>query len=63
MYIDENNILFMKYEDMKIDLKASVKRIAYFMGYQLDDHKIEQIYEQCTFEAMKNERGFNTILT
>jgi hypothetical protein len=54
LHKNENNILFMKYEDMKIDLKASVKRIAYFMGYQLDDHKIEQIYEQCTFEAMKS---------
>ncbi|XP_019861933.1 PREDICTED: sulfotransferase 1C4-like [Amphimedon queenslandica] len=53
-YKDAENILFLMYEDLKKDLSGSVKAIAQFMGYSLDDAMIEKITRQCTFDSMKD---------
>lgn len=50
---DADNILFMRYEDMKMDLPGSVKRISQFMGYSLEESVIDTIAEQCTIESMR----------
>ncbi|XP_019849088.1 PREDICTED: sulfotransferase 1C2A-like [Amphimedon queenslandica] len=52
---DAKNILFLKYEDLKKDLPGSVKTIAQFMGYSLDDATIDKITRQSTFESMKDD--------
>ncbi|XP_019852760.1 PREDICTED: sulfotransferase 1C2A-like [Amphimedon queenslandica] len=52
---DAENILFLKYEDLKKDLSGSVKTIAQFMGYSLDDATIEKITRQSTFDSMKDD--------
>ncbi|XP_019861985.1 PREDICTED: amine sulfotransferase-like [Amphimedon queenslandica] len=46
------NILFLMYEDLKKDLSGSVKTIAQFMGYSLDDAMNEKVTRQCTFDSM-----------
>lgn len=50
---DEKNVLFLKYEDLKQDLKGQTKIIAEFMGYSLSEEEAEGIQEKCTFQAMK----------
>ena len=47
--------MFLKYEDLKDDLSGSVKAIAQFVGYSLDDATIDKIAKQCTFESMKDD--------
>ena len=50
---DVENILFLKYEDMKKDHRGAVKKIAEFMGYDLKEEIIDTIVEKSTFQSMK----------
>ncbi|KAI9072649.1 hypothetical protein K1719_045386 [Acacia pycnantha] len=55
-----NKILFMKYEDLKGDMKFSLKRVAEFLGcpFNLEEESngvIEKIIELCSFEKMKEQ--------
>ena len=54
-FADANNILFLKYEDMKKDLPSAVKSMSQFMGYDLDESVIDKISKKCTFESMKTD--------
>ncbi|XP_070543011.1 sulfotransferase 1A3-like [Ptychodera flava] len=49
----EPHILFVKFEDMKKDLKGQMIRIADFYGRPLPEDKIEECVEHCTFDKMK----------
>jgi len=46
------NILFIKYEDMKRDLSLAVKTVADFLEVKLDRNLLEKIVTQSSFEAM-----------
>ena len=50
---DAENILFLKYEDMKKDHRGAVKKIAEFMGYNFEEEVIDTIVEKTTFQSMK----------
>lgn len=50
---DDENVLFIKYEDLKKDLKGNIKLIAEFLGFKLSDEEIQSVAEKSTFEAMK----------
>jgi len=50
---DAENILFLKYEDMKMDHRGVVKKIAEFMGYDLKEEVIDVIVKKSTFQNMK----------
>ena len=56
---DAENILFLKYEDMKKDHCGVAKRIGEFMGYDLKEEVIETIVEKTTFESMKANPAIN----
>ncbi|GAB6027075.1 Sulfotransferase [Chamberlinius hualienensis] len=49
---DQNNMLFLLYEDLQKDLRSSVKKIADFIGKQLNDEQLTKIVEYCSFSNM-----------
>ena len=56
---NDENVLFLKYEDMKKDLPATVTQIAEFLGRRLDQSVISKIADQTTFEKMRVNPGTN----
>ena len=50
---DEPNVLFLKYEDLKKDLRANVKTIADFLGCSVDEATIQKIAQATTIDSMK----------
>ncbi|XP_071950964.1 sulfotransferase 1E1-like [Antedon mediterranea] len=49
----DDNVLFLKYEDLKKDLRGGIVRIADFLGKDLSDDAITKTVEHCSFETMK----------
>ncbi|XP_037376859.1 amine sulfotransferase-like [Talpa occidentalis] len=49
------NILFMMYEEMKKDLRISVRKISRFVEKELSEEDIDTIVKQATFETMKTD--------
>ncbi|CAH2056968.1 unnamed protein product [Thlaspi arvense] len=52
-------VLFLKYEDMKRETSAHVKRLAEFIGHPFDSEEnreglVERIVELCSFENLSN---------
>jgi len=46
-------VLFVKYEDLKKDLRGAVKQIGKFMGYDLSQKVVDEIAVKTSFESMK----------
>ena len=55
----DNNVLFLKYEEMKKDLPGAVALIADFVGHSLDQEVIDKIADKTTFGKMKADPGTN----
>jgi aryl sulfotransferase len=56
----EPNVLFVHFGDMKADLDTQMRRVAAFLGLEVDEQRWPGLVERCTFEAMKqrsNEIG------
>ena len=51
---NDDNVLFITYEDMKADIRVSIARIARFMGHELSKDEIEPIIEKSSLKHMKN---------
>ncbi|CAH1245471.1 SULT1C4 [Branchiostoma lanceolatum] len=56
---DDGNMLFIKFEDMKQDLRGHVVKIANFLGKTLSDQRIDEVVANCTFSAMKENPSTN----
>ncbi|KAL3882635.1 hypothetical protein ACJMK2_028959 [Sinanodonta woodiana] len=56
---DEENVLFLKYEDLKKDLEGSIRRIAEFLDKPLSDLDVKKIAYHCQFENMKKNDSTN----
>ena len=52
---DDDNVLFLKYEDMKKDLPSAVATIAKFIGCNLTQEMIEDIATKSGFENVKKK--------
>ena len=56
---DDPNVLFIRYEDMKRDLPASISKIASFIDYEIDEKVIDTIADKASFERMKDNPATN----
>ena len=56
---NDKNVLFMKFEDMKKDLKRCVSEIASFMGVSVTSDVIDKIADMTSFEKMKEDNTTN----
>ncbi|KAK6914290.1 Sulfotransferase domain [Dillenia turbinata] len=60
-----NKVLFLMYEDMKMDNKLQMKRLADFLGYPFSENEekegvIEKISKFCSFEGMRDLQPNNS---
>ena len=58
-HINDKNVLFLKYEDMKKDLISTVSTIASFIGCNLPSDIIAKIADLTSFEKMKDDDTAN----
>ncbi|KAL3051982.1 hypothetical protein OYC64_002079 [Pagothenia borchgrevinki] len=56
---DKEHIMYISYEEMILDLKDSVGRLAQFLNTSLDPEVIEKIADRCLFKNMKNNNMSN----
>ncbi|XP_054834921.1 sulfotransferase 6B1-like [Eublepharis macularius] len=52
-YIDEKNVKFITYEEMKMEPKLGMKKIADFLGFSVNEEEIQMIIERSNFQEMK----------
>ncbi|CAK6970623.1 sulfotransferase 2B1-like [Scomber scombrus] len=56
---DKERIMYISYEEMIMDLKDSVARMAQFLEKSLDAQVIEKIADRCVFKNMKQNKMSN----
>ncbi len=56
---DDGNTLFLKYEDMKRDLRSAVMATAAFIGRDVSSDTVDEIVQQSQFESMKTNPTTN----
>lgn len=59
---NEPNVLFLKYEDMKKDLQASIKQCAEFIGLKTSDFNesdIDRLCDYLKFDKMQRNKAVN----
>ncbi|KAI5715415.1 hypothetical protein M8J77_015580 [Diaphorina citri] len=55
----EDNILFLKYEDMKKDQKGAILQTAQFLGKQISDDNIAALIDHLSFNKMRDNPATN----
>ncbi len=58
-YQDANNILFLKYEDLKKNFDFEIKKIAQFLNFPLTEDLLNTIKGKTAFNNMKKEEFSN----
>ncbi|XP_070558510.1 sulfotransferase 1B1-like [Ptychodera flava] len=56
---NDDNVLFLFYEDMKYDLKGSVRKISNFLDKPLDENTLDEITRRSSFDVMKENKNAN----
>ncbi|KAF2892846.1 hypothetical protein ILUMI_13325 [Ignelater luminosus] len=56
---DWPNLLIIKYEDMKTDLPAVIKKVAWFLDKHLSDEDIKALTKHLSFDSMKKNMALN----
>ena len=52
-HINDTNVLWLRYEDMKTDLEASIDQILQFLGWSLSASQRRSVLHYCSFEWMR----------
>ena len=56
---DASNILFLKYEDLKMHFDSELEKLAAFLEYPLTDEIVDKIKRKTSFDHMKNDSFSN----
>ncbi|XP_059490649.1 luciferin sulfotransferase-like [Neocloeon triangulifer] len=56
---NDPNVLFLKYEELKKDLRSCVLRCAKFLDKTLTEKEVEAVLDHLSFESMKNNPAVN----
>nr|CAI5825181.1 unnamed protein product [Callosobruchus analis] len=56
---NQENLLFLKYEDMNKDLPSVIKRVANFLQKPLSEEQVQILYKHLSFENMKKNPAVN----
>ncbi|XP_075969856.1 sulfotransferase 4 [Anticarsia gemmatalis] len=56
---DHPNMLFLFYEELSKDLKASVHRVTKFFGKEFSDEEIERLCDHLSIDNFKNNKSVN----
>nr|XP_006824217.1 PREDICTED: sulfotransferase family cytosolic 1B member 1-like [Saccoglossus kowalevskii] len=56
---EEDNIIFVKYEDMKKDIRATIKKIALFLDIEVTDDVMQRIVEYSSIKKMRENKAVN----
>lgn len=54
-----DNLLFLKFEDLKRDFDGELRKIANYLGYELGEDVIDRITDATSFSRMKSDRFSN----
>ncbi|XP_077982727.1 amine sulfotransferase-like [Glandiceps talaboti] len=49
----EDNVIFLKYEDVKQDFNGTIRKLADFLGVDLDGEATQRVADHCSIESMK----------
>ncbi|XP_071957078.1 sulfotransferase 1C3-like [Antedon mediterranea] len=55
----DENVLFVKYEDMKKDLGGVITKVSEFFGWPIPDGKLKEVVQHCKFSSMKKNPKTN----
>lgn len=55
----DENVLFIKYEDMKADLRIVVNKVANFLNKTITDEQMDKLLKHLSFESMQNNNACN----
>ncbi len=55
----EDNVLFIFYEDMKLDLPSVIRKVAAFLKKKLSDAEVSLLASHLSFDKMKNNSSVN----
>lgn len=58
---NEPNVLFMFYEDMCKDFPATIRKVAEFLGKQLDDEQIAKLGDYLSITNFRNNPAVNGV--
>ncbi|OXB74358.1 UNVERIFIED_CONTAM: hypothetical protein H355_002423 [Colinus virginianus] len=59
---DRENFFFITYEELKQDLRGSVRCLCHFLGQDLDDDAISSVVQNASFTAMRQNPMCSSIL-
>ena len=55
--LDDPNVFFCTYEQMICDVKEIIRRLALFLELEIDNHILERVIQNCSFQSMKKDPG------
>ncbi|ROT69903.1 putative sulfotransferase 1 family member D1 [Penaeus vannamei] len=56
---NEDHILFLRFEEMKADLPAVVRKVAKFLGKAVTEEEVERLADHCSFGSMSKNKAVN----
>jgi len=55
----DENLLFITYEQLKVDFIGVSRKVAQFLGKKVSDEQLEELKKHCSFNSMKNNDMVN----